>query len=80
MDIKKRETMKPKKILIIGLTERMGGVETFIYNTTRFSDKSKYRYEYLIHGTETPIYEKKLTEFNRMNPFHYVGHFKKEPI
>ena len=80
MDIKKRETMKPKKILIIGLTERMGGVETFIYNTTRFSDKNKYRYEYLIHGTEAPIYEEELTDFYGENPFHYVGHFKKKPI
>ncbi|NQG98072.1 glycosyltransferase [Streptococcus suis] len=72
--------MKSKKILIIGLTERMGGVETFIYNTTRFSDKNKYTYEYLIHGTESPIYEKELTDFYGTNPFHYVGHFKKKPI
>ena len=35
-----------KKILVIGLTERMGGVETFIYNTTRFSNKEIYEYDF----------------------------------
>ena len=37
-----------KRILVIGLTERMGGVETFIYNTTRFSDKNKYEYDFVL--------------------------------
>ena len=49
--------IKSKRILVIGLTERMGGVETFIRNTTIFSDKKKYEYEYLIHGTENPIFK-----------------------
>lgn len=47
----------PKWILVIGLTERMDGVETFIYNTTIFSDKTKYKYDYLVHGTDHCVFE-----------------------
>lgn len=72
--------IKSKKILVIGLTERMGGVETFIRNTTIFSDKKKYEYEYLIHGTENPIFKEDIEKFYGKSPFHFVGHFKRKPI
>lgn len=55
-----------KRILVIGLTERMGGVETFIFNTTRFSDKSKYEYDYLVHGANHCVFEQEIDDF-------YVG-------
>lgn len=70
-----------KKILVIGLTERMGGVETFIYNTTRFSDKSKYVYDFLVHGTDHTVFQKEITDFyNNENHFYFVPSIKREPF
>lgn len=51
-----------KKILIIGMTNILGGVETFIYNTIRLSDKNKYTFDFLIKGTNNCVYEKEICE------------------
>lgn len=71
-----------KKVLIIGLTERMGGVETFIYNTTRFSNKEKYDYDFLIHGTDEAIFQNEINKFygDGEKRFYFVPSFKKNPI
>ena len=47
-----------KRILVVGLTERMGGVESFIYNTTKFSNKDKYQYDYLVNGSNHCVFQK----------------------
>lgn len=72
------ENKKNKQILIIGLTDKMGGVETFIYNTTRFSDKEKYEYDFLVHGTEKCVYQDEITNFydNTMH-FYFIRSIKK---
>lgn len=71
-----------KRILVIGLTERMGGVETFIYNTTRFSDKSKYKYDFLVHGTDHTVFQKEITDFynDGEEHFFFVPSIKKHPV
>lgn len=71
-----------KRILVIGLTERMGGVETFIYNTTRFSDKNKYEYDFLVHGTDHTVFQKEITDFynDGKNHFFFVPSIKKHPV
>lgn len=70
-----------KKILIIGLTERMGGVETFIYNTTRFSDKSKYEYDYLVHGADYCVFEKEINEFySDEKHIYFIRKYKQNPL
>lgn len=70
-----------KKVLIIGLTERMGGVETFIYNTTRFSDPSKYTYDFLIHGADHCVFQKEINEFYGDNThIHFIRKFKSNPF
>lgn len=70
-----------KKILVIGLTERMGGVETFIYNTTIFSNKEHIQYDYLIHGAGHAQFQKQLSAFYGDNEhFHFVSHFKSKPL
>ena len=70
-----------KKILIIGLTERMGGVETFIYNTTLFSDKTRYKIDFLAHGTKAVLFEKEINAFyGDKNHFFFVEQFKTHPI
>lgn len=72
---------KTKKILIIGLTERMGGVETFIFNTTKNSDPSRYKYEYLVHGAETCVFQDEIRDFYKDdNCIHFIPKFKKNPI
>lgn len=71
----------PKRILVIGLTERMGGVETFIYNTTKFSDKTKYEYDYLVHGADHCVFQKGITEFyGDDSHIHFVRKIKSNPI
>ncbi len=73
--------MRKKKILIIGLTERMGGVETFIYNTTRFSNKNKYEYEYLVHGTDHCVFQNQISEFyGQEDCIHFVRKYKENPF
>ena len=71
-----------KRILVIGLTERMGGVETFIYNTTRFSDKNKYEYDFLVHGTDHTVFQKEITDFynDGEKHFFFVPSIKKHPM
>lgn len=70
-----------KRILVIGLTERMGGVETFIYNTTKFSNQNKYEYDFLVHGTDHTVFQNEITEFyNEKNHFYFIPSFKKSPI
>ena len=73
---------KQKRILIIGLTERMGGVETFIYNTTIFSDKSKYKYDYLVHGSDHCVFQKEIEKFYHDDEQHFffVRKYKENPI
>lgn len=72
----------PKRILIIGLTDRMGGVETFIYNTTRFSDKQKYVYDYLIHGADHCVFQKEIMHYygEDISHIHFVRKIKSNPI
>lgn len=73
---------KPKRILIIGLTDRMGGVEMFIYNTTIFSDKSKYKYDYLVHGSDHCVFQKEIEKFydDGEQHFFFVRKYKENPI
>lgn len=71
-----------KRILIIGLTERMGGVETFIYNTTIHSDKEKYEYDYLVHGADHCVFEDEINNFYNDNKKHifFIRKYKEDPI
>lgn len=70
-----------KKILIIGMTERMGGVETFIYNTTQFSDPQRYSYDFLVHGADYCVFQKEITEFyGDCSHFHFIRKYKENPI
>lgn len=72
--------MKQKKILIIGHTNTMGGVETFIKNTTLYSDKKKTRFYFLIHGYDTCLFREEINKFYGKNSFYFVPRFKDNPI
>lgn len=71
-----------KRVLVLGLTEKMGGVETFIYNTTRFSNKDKYEYDFLVHGTTNPVFKDEINEFyaDGRSHFFFVPSFKTKPV
>ncbi|MFR0544737.1 glycosyltransferase [Limosilactobacillus reuteri] len=70
-----------KRILVIGLTNRMGGVETFIYNTTRFSNKTKYEYDFLVHGAKNTVFQKEINDFyDNGEHFYFIPSFKEKPI
>lgn len=69
-----------KKILVIGLTNMMGGVETFIRNTTLYSNKNKYEYYYLIHGSDDCVFYDELKSFYDETHFTFITNFKKNPI
>lgn len=70
-----------KRILIIGLTERMGGVETFIYNTTQFSDKTKYEYDYLVHGANNCVFQDQINDFyDNSKHIYFIRKYKSNPI
>jgi len=71
-----------KRVLVIGLTERMGGVETFIYNSTIFSDKTKYKYDFLVHGTDHCVFEKEINDFYNDGEKHifFVRKYKENPF
>lgn len=72
--------MKQKKILIIGHTNTMGGVETFIKNTTLYSDKKKTRFYFLIHGYDTCLFRDEINRFYGKNSFYFVPRFKDNPV
>lgn len=69
------------KILIIGHTNVMGGVETFIRNTTLFSDKERVEYYYLVHGYDTCLFREEISKFYGENHFFFIPtSFRKKPL
>lgn len=72
---------KVKRILIIGLTNKMGGVETFIYNTVVNSDKNKIRYDFLVHGYKKCVYQQEIEKFyDGKVSFYFIPKYKKNPV
>lgn len=71
-----------KKILIIGLSPILGGVETYIYNLIRFFNKKEYYFDFLIVGNEKSVFEDEINILlnDGINHFHYCPNLKKEYI
>lgn len=76
--------MAPKRILVIGLTNRMGGVETFIKNILMSSDKGRVVFDFLVHdGTGSCQYEDEIKGFYAGDGEEHIFHvtpFKHGPI
>lgn len=69
-----------KKVLIIGMTGILGGVETYIYNMIRFIDKEKFDFDFLIIGQgKISVYEKEINELlhDDRNHFYYAPSLKR---
>lgn len=75
---------KPKHVLIIGLSGRMGGVETFIKNITLSSDKDRVQFDFLVHdGSGNAVYSDAIDNFyagDGREHIHYVEPFKRNPL
>lgn len=72
---------QPKRVLILGMTERMGGVETFIYQTTVFSNREKYQYDFLVHGADHCVFQEEIEHFYPQDVhFFFCEKYKRNPL
>ncbi len=63
------------------MTNRIGGVETFIFNSTIFSDKNVIQFDYLVHDSEEVVFRKEINKFyNDRDHFFFVPKIKKNPF
>lgn len=71
-----------KKILIIGLSSILGGVETYIYNVVKLFDINKYMFDFLIIGNDKSVFEDELNSFfnDGVNHFYYCPNLKTDYI
>lgn len=78
--------MKQVRILIVGLTEGVGGVETFICNINRHIDHSKFHIDFLTHQEIDKKYIEDLTFAHgkiytitgiKKNPLRYIKEISK---
>lgn len=76
--------MAMKHVLIIGLTGRMGGVETFIKNVVLASDRNEVQFDLLVHdGSTVAVYEDQIETFyndDERRHVHHVTPFKRNPL
>jgi glycosyltransferase involved in cell wall biosynthesis len=76
--------VEPKHVLTIGLSGRMGGVETFIKNITLSSDRDMVQFDFLVHdGSENAVYSDAIDDFyagDSREHIHYIEPFKRNPI
>lgn len=74
--------MAAKHVLVIGLSGRMGGVETFIKNVTLASDPEAVQFDFLVHdGSGDAVYADEIARFYGpgRDHVHYVEPFKRNP-
>lgn len=64
--------MKKIKVLVVGLTGGVGGVETFICTENRLIDKNRFQMDYLVHQDINPKYESDLKQ-NGANIYRIKG-------
>ena len=60
-----------KKILVIGLTERLGGVETYIYNMCSKLNDFDHKFYFLVHGANECVYKEELEKKFNDNEQHF---------
>lgn len=67
------------KILVLGMSSTLGGVETYIYNLIRNLDKSEYIFDFLVIGTEKSVFQDEINEFigDGREHFYYAPNLKK---
>ena len=68
-----------KKVLILGMTSIVGGVETFIMNLYRYIDKTRFQVDFLVLGKLEGQYREQLSKDKNVKIFE-VEHMKRHPI
>lgn len=72
---------KSKRILQLGLSENLGGIETYLLKITEHLDKTKYSFDFLVFNESEPCFKKELERFGcgfhsitsrRSNYFKYI--------
>lgn len=69
-----------KRILIIGLSPVLGGVETYLYNLIKYIDRDEYNFDFLIVGNHKSVFEKEINEIinDGENHFYYCPNLKSD--
>lgn len=67
-----------KKILVVGMTPILGGVETYIYNLINSMDRSEYDIDFLVPGSEKSVFESELNVLlgGSRSHFYYCPNIK----
>lgn len=71
--------MAKKKILVIGMTSLIGGVETYIFNVVKYINKNKYDFDFLLIGQDKrSVFESEINEMmgDGKDHFHYAPNMK----
>lgn len=74
---KDKRRIEVKKVLIIGMTSGVGGVETFITNVVDKIDRTKFQIDILLFQEPNKKYEKLLTKANKIVRVHAIN---KKPV
>lgn len=70
-----------KRILVIGMSDTLGGVETYLYNLIKTINKQQYKFDFLVIGQDNKsVFEKEINEIigDGENHFYYCPNLKKE--
>ena len=70
-----------KRILVIGMTGLIGGVETFIYNVVKYIDRGRYHFDFLVIGQDKKsVFEKEINDLmdDGENHFYYAPNLKRD--
>lgn len=67
-----------KKVLIIGMSSILGGVETYIYNFVKYISRENYFFDFLIIGTKRSVFENEINKLlgDGINHFYYCPNLK----
>lgn len=66
------------KILQYGLTDNLGGIETYLYKLTKNIDRKKFQIDFLILGGNKPCFYEELIKLGCK--FHFVTNRRDDPI
>ena len=69
------------KVLVVGLTNTIGGVETFIRNVVISSNPEEMCFDFIIKHKDKAVFEDDIARFyNYKNKFHHVAKLRKNPV
>lgn len=68
-----------KRVLIIGMSPVLGGVEMYIYNLIKFMNKDEYMFDFLVISDKKSVFEKEINDLinDNKNHFYYSPNLKK---